>query len=439
MPNQNDISSTTQQFLDIYDIVNDLVIMKNGAASMILTLNAINFGLLAEEEQDAIIYAYAGLLNSLNYTIQIIIGSQTKDVTSYLNLLEEQADKAADQNKRDRIRRYREFVSNLIQERNVLDKKFYVVIPASALEMGLLPPQSVIPGVKETSITTLEKSAILEKAQNILEPKREHLISLFGRIGLLARQLTTQEIIQLFYISYNPEAAEGQQITNSKSYTVPMVQAQIRGVSMMDSKPTNPTATPTGSTASSSSTSSTSSTAPISPITPGGSGLAGSSSVGSQSSGTSPSTSAAPSASTTAASPTPTSKAATAASAAPVVSPPTAPGSSATSTPSGSSSSSTPSPTASAPSAPSASSPSSSGSTPAAATDSSTSGAQAAINSSVGAIGTSPTPASGASAASAPTSSPPVAGAPSGTSASPSKPADDKMPKVSQMPPLPEI
>ncbi len=226
MPKQPAIHSTTQLFLDIYDITNDLLIMKDGAASMILTVSAMNFGLLAEEEQDAIIYAYAGLLNSLNYPIQIVIKSQTKDATKYLNLLKEQEEVAANATKRRAIQHYREFVGNLIHERNVLDKKFYVTIPASSLEMGLLPPQTVVPGVKQIDISTVEKSVILDKANNILEPKRDHLIAQFNRIGLYAQQLTTQDIIQLFYTSYNPEAAEGQQITETSSYTSAVVEAQ---------------------------------------------------------------------------------------------------------------------------------------------------------------------------------------------------------------------
>lgn len=234
MPTNPVIQSTTQQFLDIYDITNDVIILKNGAASIVLTINAINFGLLAEAEQDAIIYQYAALLNSLNFPIQVVVRSQTKDATSYLQLLKDREDEATDRTKKEWIARYREFVGNLIYERNVLDKKFYVSIPASYLEMGLTTAQNLVSGFKESSIEGIEKSVILEKALNILEPRRDHLISQFARIGLLARQLKTQEIIQLFYASYNPEATDGQQITDSRSYTTPLVQAQIRGVLMND-------------------------------------------------------------------------------------------------------------------------------------------------------------------------------------------------------------
>ena len=227
MTKQNALISTSQQFLEIYDIANDLVILKDGSASLILTVTAMNFGLLAEEEQDAIIYGYAGLLNSLNYSIQILIRSQTKDVTSYLNLLKEKEDETINRIKKEQIKRYREFVADLVKERNVLDKKFYVIIPANALELGLVTAQSVIPGVKSPDISTLDRNVILQRAKDLLEPKRDHLISQFGRIGLFSRQLQTQEIIQLFYNIYNPESSEGQKITESQNYTTTLVGANL--------------------------------------------------------------------------------------------------------------------------------------------------------------------------------------------------------------------
>lgn len=227
MQNQNAISSTTQQFLEIFDITNDLVIQKNGGVSLVLSVTAMNFGLLAEEEQDAIIYGYAGLLNSLNYPIEIVIRSQTKDVTSYLNSLKLKEEETINHIRKDQIRKYREFVADLVQERNVLDKKFYVVIPATALELGLVTTQSVLPGVKSPDISTFDRSIIIERSTQILEPKRDHLMAQFSRIGLFSRQLNTQELIQLFYTIYNPESSEGQKMTESINYTTSLVEGRM--------------------------------------------------------------------------------------------------------------------------------------------------------------------------------------------------------------------
>ena len=221
------ISSTSQLYLDIFDIANDLVILKDGGVSLILTVTAMNFGLLAEEEQDAIIYGYAGLLNSLNYPIQILIRSQTKDVTSYINLLRAKEEETMNRNKKEQIGRYREFITDLVQERNVLDKKFYVVIPATALELGLVSTQSVIPGIKVADVSTFDRSLIMEHSKNLLEPKRDHIMAQFSRIGLLSRQLKTQELVQLFYAIYNPESSDGQKMTDSHNYTTALVEGSL--------------------------------------------------------------------------------------------------------------------------------------------------------------------------------------------------------------------
>ncbi len=219
--------STAQNFLDIYDITNNFTILKNGVVSITLSVGAMNFGLLAEAEQDAVIYTYAALLNSLNYPIQIIVQSQTKDVTDYLNLLKQQEESASSDSKRERIARYRQFVSDVIKERNVLDKKFYVTVPASPTELGLISADSFVPGKNSFDISNFEKSIILEKAEAVLSPKRDHLINQFARIGLHSRQLTTQEIIRIFYTSYNPEASEGQELTDTNQYTTPLVRANF--------------------------------------------------------------------------------------------------------------------------------------------------------------------------------------------------------------------
>lgn len=239
----NAISSTTQEFLDVYDITNNMTILKDGTVSMILRIGTMNFSLLAEQEQDAIIYTYGALLNSLNYPIQINIQSQTKDATKYLRLLDEQTQKASSPNKANLIKKYRNFVSQLIRERNVLEKKFFIVIPASPGEMGLIAPKNVLPGQTTFDIRSVEKTVLLEKAANILEPRRDHLISQCNRLGLFAEQLQTQEIIQNFYINYNPEAQEGQEITNSESYKTPLVRASFSRNPMQDVNNATPQAT----------------------------------------------------------------------------------------------------------------------------------------------------------------------------------------------------
>lgn len=186
----NPIASSTQKHLDIESIARDLVLQKDGSCCLVLEVSAINFGLLSEREQDATIYAYAQLLNSLNFSIQIVIISRQKDISDYLKLLDQRLTQIESPLLRGQLLKYRDFVRVVVRQGNVLDKKFYVSIPFSSLEMG--PTKSPRP-----------QSQILDRATTSLSPKRDHLIRLFARIGLKARQLTSLELLQLFFDSYN--------------------------------------------------------------------------------------------------------------------------------------------------------------------------------------------------------------------------------------------
>lgn len=194
------IRSSTQQFIEIEQVDHDLVLFADGSCALIIATTAVNFGLLSEKEQEAIIYAYAGLLNSLSFPIQILIRSQHKDVTAYLNLLLEQERKQQNPKLAKSIAGYRNFVAATVKEKDVLDKNFYIVIPFSSLELGASP--RVLLGSRRRGLP-YPKSYIFERALTVLTPKRDHLLRLLSRLGLRAYQLTNQQIVKLFFTIYN--------------------------------------------------------------------------------------------------------------------------------------------------------------------------------------------------------------------------------------------
>jgi type IV secretory pathway VirB4 component len=218
------IRASTQEHLEVEDIKDDLVLMKDGSCCLIIVVTAINFSLLSEREQDATIYAYASLLNSLTFPVQIVVRSQKKDVTSYLKLLDREIARQSNKLLRDQIKRYHKFVEEIVRKNEVLDKEFYVVIPFSTLEMGV--GKTITSVARPKKGLPFEKNYILEKAKIALIPKRDHLSRLLRRLGLKSRQLNTQELIQLFYQIYNPEV-EGQRFAPSQEYTTPMVQPAV--------------------------------------------------------------------------------------------------------------------------------------------------------------------------------------------------------------------
>jgi len=217
-------TSPSQDHLDIEDVQENIVLLKDGGARLVLATTAINFGLLSEKEQDATIYAYAGLLNSLTFSIQIVIRSAKKDISHYLKLLEAQEKKQKSELLVDQIKKYRAFVEQTVKQNEVLDKKFYIIIPMTALELGAAKAVgSIFSLFKKKRGLPFSKDYILERAKTNLHPKRDHLIRLTGRLGLKTHQLTSQELIQLFFSIYNPEA-QGQKMAKVSEYKAPLVE-----------------------------------------------------------------------------------------------------------------------------------------------------------------------------------------------------------------------
>lgn len=218
-PTSTPIRATTQEFLDIEDVAEDIVIHRNGSACMVVETTAVNFGLLSEEEQDSLIYAYASFLNSLSFPLQIVILSKRMDISSYIEFIAQEEHEHTDSIIKDRIRNYREFILSTIKENRVLEKKFYLVIPFSALELGI--KQGFSSGKKKR--LPFAKNYILSRAKTALFPKRDHVLRQLGRIGLKGRQLTSQELVELFYNIYNPTIT-GEKLGEISGYTKAVVE-----------------------------------------------------------------------------------------------------------------------------------------------------------------------------------------------------------------------
>ena len=83
----NRISVSTQQYLDIAEIKDDTVVMKDGTLRSVLLVSSINFALKSEEEQNAVIDSYVRFLNNLSFTLQIVIQSRELDIDNYIQYL----------------------------------------------------------------------------------------------------------------------------------------------------------------------------------------------------------------------------------------------------------------------------------------------------------------------------------------------------------------
>lgn len=195
--------TSTQMFTEIQDIVDEVVLLTNGHGCGVIEVEASNFSLLSEQEQMARIAAYANLLNSLSFPIQILIRNKQVDVSSYINQLNDILSstttvyKNLPQEKNrlllNYIKKYRDFVQTLVKINIVLDKSFYVVLPYSPFEQGL---GAAIPKKQDMNSSVAAAKAAIRAKANALQGQLE-------RLGLRSTLLMKEALIRLFYDMYN--------------------------------------------------------------------------------------------------------------------------------------------------------------------------------------------------------------------------------------------
>lgn len=197
--NASKIKASTQKFIEIRSVRESVVIMEGQKACLVMQITATNFALLSKEEQDSRMYAYASLLNSLSFPIEILIKNKRVQIEPYLKLLAEEAEKTTNAKLADNIRQYRDFVENLIKMTSVLDKQFYVIIPFNSLEAGLKGASNTIASNEEQ---------FFNQAKSSLYAKAEALMGQIERISLHARVLGRDDLVKLYYDIFNPENNE---------------------------------------------------------------------------------------------------------------------------------------------------------------------------------------------------------------------------------------
>lgn len=195
--------STTQDFMPIAEIIDGLVLFKNGGAAIVLESTSLNFGLLSEREQDAVIAAYAALINSLSFHVQILVRTQKKDIRKYLNYIDEAMAKLKNEKIKALMLSYRGFITETVKKKNVLGKRFFLTVPFSPYELGITGSFKSSFSGKDKPIP-YTKDYVTKKAKITLYPKRDHLARQAARLGLRLRQLTTEELVDLYYDIYNP-------------------------------------------------------------------------------------------------------------------------------------------------------------------------------------------------------------------------------------------
>jgi len=191
--------ASTQQFLEIEQIREGVTLLKNKSLRGVLMVSSLNFALKSPEEQEATIYEFQDFLNSLDFSIEIVIQSRKLNITGYLDKLEEIAKKQTNELLKIQIVEYRKFIEELISGGQILSKTFFVVVPFTLI---------TVPGFNKQKPGQEATEEQFQRSKSQLWQRMEFVVMGLRRCGLQCSPLNTSELIELFWGLYHPDDAE---------------------------------------------------------------------------------------------------------------------------------------------------------------------------------------------------------------------------------------
>ncbi len=203
--------TATQAFLEIKDIREGVLLLKNSSIRGVLMVSSLNFALKSEEEQTAIVYAFQNFLNSLDFFCQIVIQSRNINITPYLDGLKDLEDKQLNDLLKKQTIAYREFIKSMVVGDTVMTKNFYVVVPYTLMEILGIGSAGKLFNIFSQNKKDQNKEmndADFQRCKTQLWQRMEFLAMGLRRCGLEAIPLTTPELIELFWAIHHPEQAE---------------------------------------------------------------------------------------------------------------------------------------------------------------------------------------------------------------------------------------
>ena len=209
---QKENPTSTQASLIISELRDSMVIMKDGSFRAVVACKSINFDLMSETEREAVEYSYQNFLNSLNFTIQILVRSQRVDIGPYLDRLTELRRDNDNMLLGILMDDYIGFIDELSQEANIMDKSFFIVIPyytSSEAEKAVTQTKNFFKSfsrAKGQTITRIDR-ATYDKAVTEINNRVEAVIAGLFQIGIHSVRLSTKELGQLYYNFNNPDTA----------------------------------------------------------------------------------------------------------------------------------------------------------------------------------------------------------------------------------------
>lgn len=197
-------ASSTQKYVDVVDVRDGVIVLRNGSIRCLLLASSVNFDLKASEEQDSIIGQYQAFLNSLDFPLQILVHSRRFRIEPYLESLSEQEKHQENDLLRFQISEYRNFVESLTEVSNIMSKFFYVVVPFAPSETEADGLMGKLTGMFRPKAGTTIEGGVFETYKSQLLQRAEQVSAALMGTGVRTSMLNTEEVIELLYNTYNP-------------------------------------------------------------------------------------------------------------------------------------------------------------------------------------------------------------------------------------------
>ena len=211
---KNKISISTQRYLDISEIKDDVVIMRDGTLRAVVLVSSINFALKSEDEQNAIISSYVSFINNIDFPLQIVIQSRELNIENYLKDLNQRRREQTNELLKIQTDEYIQYIKELISMGKIMSKRFYIVVPYDPLTdkrkgfwsrvKELFSPVAVLKLSEEK----------FRKRKHYLDQRLSHVQTALNSVGLKSQMLDTQGLIELYYNVYNPSTSQFQKMVD---------------------------------------------------------------------------------------------------------------------------------------------------------------------------------------------------------------------------------
>lgn len=190
----------TQDFVPVKEVRSGIIVLKSGSLRGVLMCSSVNFALKGVDEQKAVIGGFQTFLNTLDFSVQIVVHSRKIDIRPYLDTLTTRIDKQSSDLMKLQVREYVQFIRSFIEGTDIMTKTFYVIVP---FDSSPLNPVAGLPIIGKKEDTATQEASMFDEHRVQLEQRMALVEGGLQASGVRSARLSTEEVIELLYRSFN--------------------------------------------------------------------------------------------------------------------------------------------------------------------------------------------------------------------------------------------